>query len=73
MCYVDYRSAEEIMHLRAEEARHHAQLRELRRQVEGNQQGWPARQGCWLLYQLGHRLVVVGQRLERYGLPQPSF
>lgn len=34
-----------------------------------HQQGWLSRQACWLLSRLGYRLVTLGQRLERYGVP----
>ncbi len=34
--------------------------------------GWLAWQSCRLLARLGGQLVALGERLERYGLPQPS-
>jgi hypothetical protein len=40
--------------------------------VNGTRPGWLSRRSCQLVGQVGHRLVAVGERLERYALPQPS-
>lgn len=73
MCYMSPRSAEVLMRQRIEEGHRQAQLRELQRQVTIGQQGVFSRYGCCVLRKVGHRLVALGQRLERYGLSQPSF
>ena len=52
---------------RRAEARHRADAWRLLRQARGNRQPWFAQQGCWLLCQLGHLLIRLGQQLERYG------
>jgi hypothetical protein len=36
------------------------------RQAGIDRRGWLARRACWLLFHLGHMLVILGQRLERY-------
>lgn len=35
-------------------------------------QPWVARQGCWVLCQIGHALVWLGRRLERSMAPQAA-
>ena len=34
--------------------------------------GFVAHPACWLLCQLGHGLVKLGHRLERYDMPQSA-
>ncbi len=43
-----------------------AEVRRLLREAGIDQRGWMARQSCRLLCQLGHLLVALGRRLERY-------
>ncbi len=42
------------------------------RQTDAGQLGWLSQQGRRLLTQIGQYLVVLGERLKHYGLPQPS-
>jgi hypothetical protein len=62
--------AEHTMGMRLEEVRQEVAFYRLRRQRRKLQPGWMSRQACWLLCQLGHLLVALGERLQRYGLPQ---
>jgi hypothetical protein len=43
-----------------------AETYRLLRQAEIGRPGWLSRQICWLLSGLGHVLVILGRRLERY-------
>jgi hypothetical protein len=52
---------------RRAEARHQAETWRLLRQVKANQPGWFVRRGCWVLCQVGHLLIRLGQQLEQYG------
>jgi hypothetical protein len=45
-------------------------LKEAQRLKEKKYRGWLSWNGCRLLAQFGRRLVVAGERLERYGMPQ---
>lgn len=68
----DYRSAEAMMALRVREARRRAEYHRLCQ--AGVERRWLlSQQGCRLVQQLGRQLVMVGERLEGYGLPQPSI
>jgi hypothetical protein len=50
-----------------------AETYRLLRQAGIHRPGWLSRQICWLLYRLGHVLVILGRRLERYeGSPAAS-
>jgi hypothetical protein len=70
MTHMDFRSARAVMDMRVDEAQQQAEARHLRRRHGVRQPDWLPRQGCWLLCQLGHLLVALGERLEQYGLPQ---
>lgn len=61
MYIVDYRASEVMMALR---------LREAQRLRGIEYHGWLSWNGRRLLAQVGRRLVVAGERLERYGMPQ---
>jgi hypothetical protein len=37
------------------------------RETRSTSVGWFGRHGCWMLCQLGHLLIALGQRLESYG------
>jgi hypothetical protein len=50
-----------------------AETYRLLRQAGIGRPSWPSRQVCWLLSRLGHVLVILGRRLERYeGSPAAS-
>lgn len=50
-----------------------AETYRLLRQAGIGRPGWPSRQVRWLLFRLGHVLVILGRRLERYeGSPAAS-
>jgi hypothetical protein len=73
MLHVDLYCAEKTMHQRLQDERLSFETRRLKgkaRQVGVLQQGWMARQSCWLLCQMGRLLVTMGLRMERYGLSQ---
>ena len=56
---------------RRREAERQAENWHLLRRARKAQRSWVSRQGCWLLCQLGHLLVRLGQQLQRVGAPQP--
>lgn len=64
----DFYSNERLMQLRVAEERSQARARGLHR-TESPSRRWLPRQGCWLLCQMGRMLVMLGRRLEQYGLP----
>jgi hypothetical protein len=70
MSFIHYSQAKAVMDLRVDSAVQQAKIDLLQRQIEASRKGWLLRQSCRLLYQLGHRLVALGKRLERHGLPQ---
>jgi hypothetical protein len=55
--------AKTIMETRLEEAQDKTESDDLLRQAGVEPRGWVSRQGCWLLCQMGHMLVSLGQRL----------
>ena len=70
MSYMDSRNAEHLMEIRTQGLLRRTETRSMLRQAGLEQQGWLSRQNCWLLCQLGHLLVALGRRLERYERPQ---
>ena len=70
--YADSRSARHLMEIRTQGILRRNETRKLLRQAGLEQRGWLSRQNCWLLCQLGHLLVALGRRLERYGRPQST-
>jgi len=68
--YADSRSARHLMEIRTQGILRRNETRRLLRQAGLEQRGWLSRQNCWLLCQLGHLLVSLGKRLERYEQPQ---
>lgn len=68
MLHANYALAKRIADMRVEEALRWAETHRLLREAGIDQRGWLSRQACWLLGQLGHLLVALGRRLERYGL-----
>jgi hypothetical protein len=71
MMGLDLYVAEMIMDARVGEALHAAEERRLLRAARLVRRGWLFRQRCWLLCQLGHLLIALGQRLRDLGLPEP--
>jgi hypothetical protein len=72
MSYFEFRQAEALKDMRIKEAQRWAESHRLLRQADLVRQAWLFRQRCWLFCQLGHWLVALGRRLERYGLPPTS-
>jgi len=66
---LDLYVAERTMHLQVEEHLQWAAGHRLLRQAGIQQRGWAFQRGRWLLYQLGHLLVALGERLRQYDLP----
>ncbi len=60
---------ETLMAIHAEEARCELRRARLSRGEEVHPQGRPVRWGSKLLSRLGHLLVALGRRLERYRMP----
>ena len=54
---------------RLDESRRQGEISTRLEQAGIAQQGWLARQGAQLLHQVGHLLVVAGERLERLAPP----
>ena len=57
---------------RRQEAMRQAEDWRVLHQGKAGRSSWFHERGCWLLCQLGHLLVWVGQQLEGYGLSQPA-
>ena len=70
MIGTDFRLEEVIMTLHVQEARRQAASRAVR---SGLQERPHVSRGHEVVRYLGHHLILLGQRLEQYGLPQPSF
>jgi hypothetical protein len=73
MCYTDLRLAKAIMNERIEEAEQLVRSHDLLEQGAFGPLRWLSWQGCRLLRQMGHRLMTLGERLERLGTLQPSL
>lgn len=70
MYFVDFNLIKAAQELRVEKALDQLKEEQLLRQARPVRRGWLSRQRCRLLVQLGHRLMTIGRKLERYGLPQ---
>jgi hypothetical protein len=71
MYWADYRMAKAVVDLCIREAHVQAECRHWLRQAMPVRQGGLSQQACWLAHQSGCLLVRLGERLQRYGLPQP--
>ena len=71
MCVLD-QVGRAMMEIHAVEAQHRGKYPGVWPAAESTQPAWLSRQGGQLASQLGHRFVALGERLERYGVPQPS-
>ena len=69
----DMHLAKVMMDMRVEEAQHDARSRRLKRGVGGGLSARAQQRACQMVCGLGHRLVTVGRRLERRGLPGHSL
>jgi hypothetical protein len=69
----DMQSAKVMMDMRVEEAQRVARSRRLERRTGSGLWTWVQQQVCQILISLGHRLVIVGRRLERRSLPWHSL
>lgn len=63
----DWRLAEVTMTMNVQEAHLQASSGALRRGLKERRQMWSA---CHVVRYLGHHLILLGKRLELYGLPQ---
>ena len=72
MHYVHLSSVKAVMQMRVEKVQGQAIADRLLRQLEFEQQGWLYCKANLLLRWLGHRLVLLGSRLERYAVAHSS-
>ena len=72
MSYVDFGQASMLMDLYVIEAQRQAQARKWHHQAGAGQRLRPSRLGGGLVGRMGHQLVLLGQYLVKYNLPQPS-
>ena len=68
MSHLNLELYKQVDDLRRADERQQARMWRLSRQVSRDQPGWLAQQGCWLLCQLGRRMVSLGRQLQQYGL-----
>jgi len=68
----DWHLAERFMSTTVKEEHGQAEMRRLRRLAARERRGWLASQTYLLLAQLGARLVIAGNRLQQYQLPEPQ-
>ena len=68
MLFPDYK-AERVAEEQAKDRLREATTRRMLRQAGVEQPGWVSCQVCRLLSHLGHLLVVLGRRLQRYEIP----
>jgi len=71
MSYGDLYIAESIMHSRLQERRRQIEILGLKRRLDAQGGSWLSRKSCMLLWRLGQLLVMLGKRLEGYGVPRP--
>jgi hypothetical protein len=69
----DPRIVRAMLGLRQQETQSESEFRRRLHLVRPKRQKGPLRWLRHVLCHVGQRLVVVGQRLEEYGLPQPSM
>jgi hypothetical protein len=72
MLFTDHRAARLLMEMRVEEALQKGEYPNLLSKTSADEQSWLSQRVGRLLYRLGGRLVTLGERLERYGLPQSA-
>ncbi len=72
MYFTDPLTVEKQTALRVETVRRQAQSRALLRQITSKEASLP-HHGHRLLHYMGHQLVVLGEWLEQYSAPQPSY
>ncbi len=72
MYHVDQRLAELIVNMRPGMVRSLAQFCAPSQNAITEQRSWLSWQGRRLLNQVGQYLVSLGERLQRFGVPQPS-
>lgn len=65
---LDLYVVERTVQMRVKEELCRAESHRLLRQSELQRRGWVSQRGCWLLCQLGHLLVALGERLRQYDL-----
>ena len=68
MLFPDYK-AERVAEEQSKDRLREAATRRMLRQAGLVQPGWVSCQVCRLLSHLGHLLVVLGKRLQRYAMP----
>jgi hypothetical protein len=73
MYCIDYRAARAVLDACVKTAQRQSTALSLEDRPGNDQSGGLSWQGRQLLYRLGQQLVILGRRLERYGLPQPSL
>lgn len=69
MFFSEYEIARRMAEERIRDHLREAEIHRLLRQAGLDQRAWLPRQACRLLSRLGHLLVALGQRLERYEVP----
>ena len=71
MYYIDVQAASQLAVLHLEE-QHASRTHQQSYSTQTKQPGGLARPMRWLVWQLGHKLVILGRQLEGFGTPQPS-
>jgi len=66
MLFLTYHEVMCIAEERLRDCLREAERRRLLRQAGMDERSWLSHRLCWSLSRLGHLLVVLGQRLERY-------
>jgi hypothetical protein len=72
MHFTDLETTRALMDARVEDVQRRLECESLLRQAGLKRRIRRPWQGRWLLGQLGRQMVVLGERMEQYGLPQPS-
>lgn len=72
MSYTDWHFAERLMSLSVEEELGRAESHRLRSLAAGGHRGWLVSQACRMLGQLGTQMVIAGERLKRFYIPEPQ-
>lgn len=70
--WLDVYQAQQVKQEQVRDYLRKAETRRLCREAGIDQRGWMTRLACGLLCRLGHWLVTVGRRLERYALPSTA-
>ncbi|HEY75333.1 MAG TPA: hypothetical protein G4O00_04015 [Thermoflexia bacterium] len=66
MFFLDYEAARQLMERRVQKHLQEVERANLLRQARAGQRSWLTYQASRALSGLGHALVVLGQRLQRY-------